>query len=218
MDKVKVQLNVTTKFLFLLIVLTTFTACSNKKKVEVKNKEGIVVESYFVDKKNPDIKTGIYLKFYDDGKMLEEAHYTKDGKLNGKRTLYYPNGKIMQTENYADNKYEGPFTAYFEDGSLQQEGNYKDNMMDGVWKNYFSDPKNKIKEEISLKGNRINGPYKEYYKNGNLYVSGNKIEIMEDFDVFEGEVSVYDSVVNNKLIRKLHFENGRQVSKEEITN
>lgn len=216
MDKVKVQLNVTTKWLLLLFLLTTFTACNNKKRIEVKNKEGIVVESYFVDKKHQDIKVGVYHKFYDDGKLLEEAYYDDKGKLNGKRTLYYPNGKIMQTENYIDNKYEGAFTAYFEDGSQQQEGMYKDNMMNGVWKNYFPNSKNKIKEEITLKDNHINGPYKEFYDNGNLYASGNKIEIMEDLDVFDGEVAIYDSVVNNKLIRKLHFENGRQVSKEEI--
>ncbi|MBK9793099.1 MAG: hypothetical protein IPP60_08350 [Sphingobacteriales bacterium] len=150
MDKVKVKLNVSTKWVILFFVLTTFTACSNKKKVEVKNKDGVVVESYFVDKKNPDIKVGIYNKYYDDGKILEVANYT-NGKLNGLRTLYYPSGKIMQTENYADNKYEGKFAAYFEDGSFQQEGEYKDNMMNGVWKNYFTEPKNKVKEEITFK-------------------------------------------------------------------
>ncbi|HND83655.1 MAG TPA: hypothetical protein PKY54_09945, partial [Chitinophagales bacterium] len=112
-------------------MLLFFTACSNKQKVEVKNAQGVVVESYFVDKKKPELKIGVYHKFYDDGKMLEESHFT-DGKLNGKRTLYHPNGKIMQTENYVDNKYDGAFTIYYEDGSLQQEGTYKDNMMNGV--------------------------------------------------------------------------------------
>ena len=217
MDKVKVKLNVSTKWVILFFVLTTFTACSNKKKVEVKNKDGVVVESYFVDKKHPDVKVGIYNKYYDDGKILEVANYT-NGKLNGLRTLYYPSGKIMQTENYADNKYEGKFAAYFEDGSFQQEGEYKDNMMNGVWKNYFTEPKNKVKEEITLKDNHVNGPYKEYYNNGNLFASGNKKEIMEDIDVFDGEVEIYDSLINNKLIRKLHFENGRKKKKEEINN
>ena len=217
MDKVKVQLNVSTKWFILFFVLTTFAGCSNKKKVEVKNKDGIVVESYFTDKKNPEIKLGIYNKYYDDGKILEVATYD-NGKLNGLRTLYYPNGKIMQTENYLENKYEGKFAAYYEDGSLQQEGVYKDNMMNGVWKNYFKTPKNKVKEEITLVDNHVNGPYKEYYDNGNLLASGTKKEIMEDFDVFDGEVEIYDSLVNNKLIRKLQFENGRQVKKEEINN
>jgi antitoxin component YwqK of YwqJK toxin-antitoxin module len=75
-----------------------------------------------------------------------------------------------------------------------------------------------VKEEITLVDNHVNGPYKEYYDNGNLLASGTKKEIMEDFDVFDGEVEIYDSLVNNKLIRKLQFENGRQVKKEEINN
>lgn len=217
MDKVKVKLNVSTKLLFLFVVLTTFSSCSNKKKIEIKNKDGIVVESYFADKKNPEIKIGLYSKYYDDGKILEVANY-KDGKLNGERTLYYASGKIMQVENYIENQYEGKFTAYFEDGSLQQEGTYKDNMMNGIWKNFFKGQENKIKEEITLKDNHVNGLYKEYYPNGYIYASGNKKEIMDDLDVFDGEVQIFDSLVNNKLIRKLHFENGRQVSKEEINN
>lgn len=215
MDKINLQLNVSTKCLLLVFVLTTFSACSNKQKVEVKNKDGIVVESYFVDKKQPDQKIGIYHKFYDDGKMLEEAHY-EHGRLTGKRTLFYPSGKIMQSENYADNKYEGAFISYYEDGSIQQEGTYKDNMMNGVWKNYFVNPKNKVHEEVTLKDNHVNGPYKEFYSNGNIYASGTKKEIMEDIDVFDGDVLIYDSLVNNKVIRKLHFENGKQISKEDI--
>ena len=40
-----------------------------------------------------------------------------------KRTLFHPNGKIMQTENYIDNKYEGAFVAYYGDnGNKQQAG------------------------------------------------------------------------------------------------
>ncbi len=213
MYKVNVQLNVSTCIVFAMLLF--FSACSNKQKVEVKNAQGVVVESYFVDKKKPELKIGVYHKFYDDGKMLEESHFT-DGKLNGKRTLYHPNGKIMQTENYVDNKYDGAFTIYYEDGSLQQEGTYKDNMMNGVVKNYFKSPKNKVKEEISMKDNHVNGIYKEYYDNGNIYAMGTKKEIMEDIDVFDGEVQIFDSLVNNKLIRKLQFENGRQISKEEI--
>ncbi len=75
MNKVKVQLNVSTKWIILFFVLTTFTSCSNKKKIEVKNNNGVVVESYFVDKKNPDIKIGVYSKCYDDGKILEVAKH-----------------------------------------------------------------------------------------------------------------------------------------------
>lgn len=215
MKKIMAKLNVRINkifFLFMLITIT-FTACNSKKKIEIKNNDGIVIESYYVDKKNPDIKIGVYNKYYDDGKILEVASF-KDGKLNGERTLYYPSGKIMQKENYVDNKYEGKLTAYFEDGSLQQEAFYKDNMMSGVWKNYFKDAKNVLKEEITLKENKIDGIYKEYYPNGKLYAEGNKIQLSEDLDVFDGKVQVYDSL--GVLEKILTYEKGKQIAKEEV--
>ncbi|HQV79233.1 MAG TPA: hypothetical protein PLJ42_11425 [Chitinophagales bacterium] len=215
MNNINLQLNVSINQLFILFLLTTFSACSSKKQIEIKNKENVVIESYFVDKKNPEIKIGEYKRFYDDGKIMEISIYL-DGKLNGKRTLYYPSGKIMQEENYVDNKFEGLFKTYFDDGSIQQEGLYKDNMMTGIWKNYFQEPKNKVKEEITLKDNHISGMYKEYYPNGNIYAVGNKKEILDDMDVFDGEVTLFDSLENNKPIRKLIFENGKQISKEDI--
>lgn len=215
MNKINDKLNVRIiGILFLLMLITsTFTSCSSKKKIEIKNNAGIVVESYMVNKNNPDIKMGIYNKFYDDGKILEVANYN-EGKLNGERTLYHPNGKIMQKENYVDNKYEGKFTAYFEDGSLQQEGFYKDNMMNGVWKNYSNVNKNMVKDETTLKDNRIEGLYREYYPNGKIYAEGNKMQLTEDLDVFDGKVKVFDSIGNLEKI--LLYEKGRQVGKEEV--
>lgn len=210
-DKLNVRIN---SFLcYFMFITLLFSACESKKKVEIKNNAGVVIESYFVDKKNPEIKVGVYNKYYDDGKILEVANYT-NGKLNGERTLYHPNGKIMQKENYIDNRYEGKFTAYDEDGNLQQEGTYKDNMMDGVWKNYFAGGKKIVKDETTLKENKINGLYKEYYPNGKLFAQGNKMEIIEGMDVFDGKVQVYDSIGNLEKI--LTYDKGKQISKEEI--
>lgn len=212
MNTVKDKLNVCAKVLIFAFLLISSTSCSNKKKIEVRNKDGVVIESYFVNKKSPDDKIGTYSKFYDDGKAMEVAEY-KDGKLNGKRTLYHPNGKMMQQENYVDNKLEGKLTSYYEDGSLQQEAIYKDNVGEGLWKNYFKEPKNVLNAEITMSNNKINGPFKEYYPNGKLYAKGTKIEIMEGVDSYDGKVEVYDST--GTLDKILTFENGKQISKEE---
>ena len=56
MKLIKRKLNVYAKMLILFFVFISITSCNNKKKVEVKNKNGIVVESYFVNKKNPTEK------------------------------------------------------------------------------------------------------------------------------------------------------------------
>ncbi len=215
MKLIKRKLNVYAKMLILFFVFISITSCNNKKKVEVKNKNGIVVESYFVNKKNPAEKVDVYNRYYDDGKIVEVANY-KNGKLNGVRTLFHSNGNKMQEENYIDDKLEGKVTSYFEDGSLQQEAVYKDNSGNGVWKNYFKDQKNVVKEEITIVENKINGPFKEYYPNGKLYAKGKKIEINEGidaFDSYDGKVEVFDST--GTLEKILTFENGKQISKEE---
>lgn len=216
MDKINLQLNVTTKWIIALILLTTFAACSNKDKVEVKNANGIVIESYYVSKKDKTKKIGVYQKFYDDGKIAESINYNSDGEQDGEHTSYFPNGKIMIKEEIKKNTNHGKYVSYYEDGNIELDGYYKNNKMDSIWKSYYPNQKNKLRYEATFKEGKFDGPYKEYFPNGNLMVSGNKIEIMDGMDVFDGEALVYDSLVNNKLIRKLQFQNGRQTAKEEI--
>ena len=182
--------------------------------MEIKNNAGVVTESYYVNKDYPNIKIGAYSKFYDDGKILETGMYNNGGKINGERRLYYESGKLMQTENYLDDQFEGKFISYYEDGSLQQEGSYKDNMMTGLWKNYYKDPKNVLKNEMTMQDNRVNGHSKEYYTNGKINAEGNKIEIGDGIDVYDGKVQVYDSSGNLQKI--ITYDKGRQVEKSVV--
>jgi antitoxin component YwqK of YwqJK toxin-antitoxin module len=209
-DKLNVRIN---PILLVLMLITIFlTACENKKKVEIKNNAGVVIESYFVQKNNPDVKVGISTKYYDDGKILETINYT-DGKQNGERTTFFPSGKIMTKENIVNNVNDGLYITYNEDGSINQEGSYKDNKMDGVWKTYYQGQKNVLQYEAVFKDGGYHGLYKEYYPNGKLYAEGNKIQLNEDLDVYDGKVQVYDSLGN--LDKILTYDKGKQISKEE---
>ncbi|MDB5228468.1 MAG: hypothetical protein JWN78_2661 [Bacteroidota bacterium] len=211
MNEVKDKLNVPIKWLFIFFVLINFTSCSNKKKIEIKNNSGVVIERYFISK-DDQAKTGAYSKFYDNGKILETGIY-KDGKLNGERKLYYESGKVMQSETYADDKFDGPYKSYYDDGSIQQEGTYKDNMMSGLWKNYYKDPKNVLKNQLTMEENKIKGPSKEYYTNGKINAEGNKVEIGDGIDVYDGKVQVYDST--GTLEKIITYDKGRQIAKDE---
>jgi len=215
MNKINDKLNVRRNLLLSCFVLITFifTACNNKKKVEITNEKGVVIESYFVQKDNPDVKVGLYNKFYDDGKILETVNY-KDGKQNGERTTYYSTGKIMTKENIVDNFNTGIYIAYNEDGTIHQQGSYKENKMDGTWKTYYQDQKNVLQYEAVFKDGAFNGPYKEYYPNGKLFAEGNKIQLTDDLDVYDGKVQVYDSLGN--LDRILTYDKGKQINKEEV--
>lgn len=209
-DKLNVRIN---PILLVLMLITIFLiACENKKKVEIKNNAGVVIESYFVQKNNPDVKVGISTKYYDDGKILETINYT-DGKQNGERTTFFPSGKIMTKENIVNNVNDGLYITYNEDGSINQEGSYKDNKMDGVWKTYYQGQKNVLQYEAVFKDGGYHGLYKEYYPNGKLYAEGSKIQLNEDLDVYDGKVQVYDSLGN--LDKILTYDKGKQISKEE---
>ena len=211
-DKLNVRIN---SFLcFIVLITLLFAACESKKKVEIKNNAGIVVESYFVDKKRPEIKMGISRKFYDDGNIAEVLNYDKNGVQNGEHTLYYPSGKIMRKEMIVNNKNNGKFISYYEDGNMEQEGKYKDNKMNGVWKTYSNDVKGALKYYATFSDGKYNGLYKEYYPNGKLFAEGNKIQLTEDLDVYDGKVQVYDSLGN--ISRVLTYESGKQTNKEEI--
>lgn len=105
-------------------------------------------------------------QYFEKGQLSRELDY-KDDKLDGKKTIYYSNGKkefeetyvngkrngeytgysmtsgnITQVKHYVDNKLDGEFKTYSEKGTVTEEGNYKDEKKDGVWKRY--DPKGKL--------------------------------------------------------------------------
>jgi uncharacterized protein len=213
MNGIKDKLNVSTIWFFLFAVLITFTACSTKNKVVNKDINGKVLEEYYTDKKHPDQKTGIYTSYYESGKIKELSNF-KNGVQDGKRTLYYESGKLMMVEHYRDGNYEGENISYFEHGGKEIEGVFKDNARQGLWKVYFENPKNALKQEVTFKDNLINGPCKEYYPNGKVAAEGNKVEIGDGIDVFDGNVQVYDT--SGILVKRIVYEQGRQISKEEI--
>lgn len=213
MNEVKDKLNVSTKWFFRLLVLITFAACSNKKKVVIQDNAGRVLEEYYTLKDKPDQKTGIYTSYYESGKIKELSNFT-NGQPEGKRTLYFESGKIMVVENYQNGKYEGEYKSYFENGGLESEGQFRDNVRDGIWKVYYETPKNVVKQEVTFKNNLVNGPAKEYHPNGTLIAEGNKIEIGDGVDVYDGKVQVYDSL--GTLVKVLVYDKGRQISKEAI--
>lgn len=111
--------------------------------------------------------------------LLTLEHYNDNGKLNGERIVYYPNGTIIaEKQNYRNGKLQGQALSFSENsqvvkiynyendllqgkaqffnskGDLLAEGQYKNDKKDGVWKKYEN---SKIKEEIDYS-------YKPKYK------------------------------------------------------
>lgn len=66
----------------------------------------------------------------------------KNGKLEGLRSVFYPNGKIAEETNYKNNLKEGIYKKYSDNGIVLEEAIYKHNEYNGLA--IFRDPEGNI--------------------------------------------------------------------------
>lgn len=83
--------------------------------------------------------------------IMATENYSK-GKLEGLRSVFYPNGKIAEEINYKNNLKNGTYKRYTESGIIIEESNYKNNEFDGLA--IFRDPDD---GNIVSKGKFVNG-------------------------------------------------------------
>ncbi|MFK7934591.1 MAG: toxin-antitoxin system YwqK family antitoxin [Saprospiraceae bacterium] len=187
----------TTAILFLLLSL--FIACDNGiETIENKDDDGNLIEVY-TRTKTTFAKQGTYLKYDVSGTITEEAQYIND-TLNGKRVLYYENGKPHIVENYKMGEFSGLYQAYYESGSLEISGEYAKSAMNGEWiRNYENGQQ---METVLFENNQENGPFTEWHKNGHLKAKGQYL----DGDKEHGELLLYDE--SGELERKMNCDRG----------
>lgn len=63
--------------------------------------------------------------------IMSTENYSK-GKLEGLRSVFYPNGKIAEETIYKNNLKNGPYKRYAENGIIIEESNYKNGQFDGL--------------------------------------------------------------------------------------
>nr|WP_321222974.1 toxin-antitoxin system YwqK family antitoxin [uncultured Psychroserpens sp.] len=78
---------------------------------------------------------GEKLVFYPDGTTAEKANY-KNGLLNGISTWYAKNGKILKEFTYLNDELNGECKYYDTNGNLEAEGTYRKDLKHGIWKYY----------------------------------------------------------------------------------
>jgi antitoxin component YwqK of YwqJK toxin-antitoxin module len=186
------------KYVFLFFSFWLVSCGSDLETIEVKNDEGVIVETY-TRKKVDYAKEGLYQKFSDQGVLIEKSNYRND-TLEGERTLFYENGNPQYIENYKKGQFEGPFKAYHDNGTLKLEGIYTDNAMEGEWKAYYEN--GQLKEIVQFENNQENGPFIEYHPNGKLKAKGSYLE----GDHEHGELELYDE--SGELFKKMMCDKG----------
>ena len=177
----------------LFIAITMLAACKQGIMVENKDDNGVLIERYEVNKDN--IKHGSYTSYFSDGAVNETSNYV-DGKLDGLRTIFYPNGKEEIVERYEMDVMNGPYLVYHDNGNLKQVVNFYDGVMSGPLKVFYAD--GTLKEEVTMVDNNENGPFKEFYPNGNVHWEGSYLDGDNEF----GLLKEYNE--QGELIKKMN--------------
>ena len=96
----------------------------------------------------------------------------KDGKLDGKRTIWYKSGQIKSEENYKDGQREGKSRVWYENGQIKSERNYKDDLLDGKSTKWRENGQ-KESERNYIWGD-LEGIQTSWYENGQIKTEENR--------------------------------------------
>ena len=124
----------------------------NKNKVS----EGKVVNKLFEDQ---------WKYYHKASKTIMTIENYGNGKLEGLRSVFYPNGKIAEEINFKDNLKEGICKRYTENGIVIEESAYKNNEYNGTTTFKDSDG------NLISKGNFVDGKKAgvwHFYEKGKL--------------------------------------------------
>ncbi|TXD82778.1 toxin-antitoxin system YwqK family antitoxin [Subsaximicrobium wynnwilliamsii] len=97
--------------------------------------------------------------------VMSEDFYNDEGQLEGKKTIFYPIGKIAETSHYKAGKLNGVTEVYAETGVLLKQYTYQNDELHGAAKYY--DANGKIAAEGVYQHDRKHGIW-TYYLDGEL--------------------------------------------------
>ena len=94
---------------------------------------------------------GQWKYYHKDSKLIMTTENYKNGKLEGLRTVYYPNGNVAEETYYKNNLKDGLCKIYTVKGVVLEESTYKNNEYNGLA--VFKD----VNDSVASKGNFVNG-------------------------------------------------------------
>ena len=128
-------------------------------------------------------KQGYWVVKNSTGAIAEEGHYI-DGRKNGLRKAYFPNGKPKSETRFVGSRPKGPYKLYYESGIIQEEGNWSSTKNTGSFKRYHSNGKVSQDFQFNTSGRR-EGIQKYYHENGVLRIEGNWTQGQESGELKE---------------------------------
>lgn len=108
---------------------------------------------------------GQWKYYHENSKEIMTIENYKNGKLNGKRLVYYPSTKIAEETNYVNDVKQGPYKKYSEKGAILEDATYKDGVFNGPA--VYKDPDgNLVATGLYNRGKKV-GKWK-FYQGGKL--------------------------------------------------
>ena len=116
-----------------------------------------------------------YTIFYDQNKNKVSEGKVVNKLFEGRWNYYHKASKaIMTIENYANGKLEGLRSVFYPNGKIAEEINFKDNLKEGICKRYTEN--GIVIEESAYKNNEYNGTTTFKDSDGNLISKGNFVD------------------------------------------
>jgi len=116
---------------------------------------------------NQGIKTGSFIVFYADGKLLEESHFEKDGKLDGEVRFYEKNGQLVFQATYTHGLKNGITQEWYTNSKLKKISHYSNNMLDGKQELFFENGNQALKATYIR--DQLDGTYTSWFENGDIH-------------------------------------------------
>jgi len=145
----------------------------------------------------------VYYNYNGQEKSKETATY-KNGRLEGRRVAYFPNGREFIIENFEANRLDGRREVYFENSILSSEENYKKGLLNGARILYY--PSGAVWYKEFYINSQLEGERMSYYPKGELYLKENY-----KHGLLEGAKIVYDKTGTALLEEEYNF--GEKVKK-----
>jgi antitoxin component YwqK of YwqJK toxin-antitoxin module len=139
--------------------------------------------------------------------------------LNGPRTEYYPNGRVMRRYTVKNGVPDGSLKFYSDSGYLVSDQNIAEGMQNGSQKTYYSD--GTLRSDMFYKDGLPSGPMQEYYPNGNIKTDGSltgepfkQTGTMKSY--FEkGGLKSETTITGGQLVRSTGYDQEGRTTREE---
>ena len=116
-----------------------------------------------------------YTIFYDQNKNKVSEGKVVNKLFEGRWNYYHKASKaIMTIENYTNGKLEGLRSVFYPNGKIAEEINYKNNLKEGICKRYTEN--GIVIEESAYKNNEYNGTATFKDSDGSLISKGNFVD------------------------------------------